>query len=395
MNILIVENSGKKAQDFSKFFTGLNHQYEQVFSVAAMRKKVARQPYDLVVIDLHIPETDAGQVDENGGFKVINYLKGTSDVIYRPQKMIVLSKYLTPEVVNRLNALGVMAIEYDSKDKWKNSLKNELEFMEVSSIKKVDILIITAVDIELEEARRIFECQSFDVIGDNSNYYSCEINNKNNENISIVICKAARMGPVASTFLTTKAIKMFKPECIIMVGIAGGNLKDTKIGDIVVAKSAVDYSSGSIEESNGKIEFLADPDMISVNDKIEKVFENYKQDHELLYRIRKECNMDGYDYDISMHLGLMASGPAVIKSKKFTDEFIMPHNRKYCAIDMETYGVYYSSKHLLKDGSIFVSIKSICDGANADKKDTDQRYCARIASILAKHFIMNDFSKII
>ncbi len=395
MNILIVENSGKKAQDFSSFFAELKQQYEQVFSVDAMRKKVATKFYDLVIIDLHIPEADAGKVDEKGGFKVINYLRGTSDVIYRPQKMIVLSKYLTPEIINQLNTFGVMAIEYDNNDNWKIMLKNELEFMEVSSIKKVDVLIVTAVDIELEEARKTFECQSLDIIGDHSNYYSCEINNKNNENISIIIFKAPRMGPVASTFLTTKAIKMFKPECIIMMGIAGGNLKNTKIGDIVIAKSAVDYSSGSIEEDNGKIEFLADPDMISINDRVEKVFEKYKEDHNLLYKIRKECKMDGYDYDISIHLGLMASGPAVIKSKKFTDEFIMPHNRKYCAIDMETYGVYYSAKHLLKEGSMFVSIKSICDGANTEKKDTDQRFCARIASVLAKHFIVNDFNKII
>lgn len=358
-----------------------------------MRKKVAEKYFDLIVIDLHIPEKDAGMVDDAGGFKVINYLKGTSDIIYRPQKMIVLSKYLEPQIVAQLNSLGVMAIEYDDNDNWKNTLRNELQFMEISSIKKVDVLIVTAVDIELEEARRTFECKNFDVIGDHSNYYSCEISNKNNENISVVICKAARMGPVASTYLTTKAIKMFKPECIIMVGVAGGNLKDTKIGDIVVAKSAVDYSSGSIEEDGGNIEFLADPDMISISDQLQKVFQKYKDDHNLLYRIRKDCNMDGYNYDISLHLGLMASGPAVIKSKKFTDEFIVPHNRKYVAIDMETYGVYYSAKHLLKDGSMFVSIKSICDGANADKKDTDQRYCARIASILAKHYIINDFTK--
>lgn len=393
MNILIVENSGTKAQTLTLFFKDLNHKYEQVFSVEAMRQKVAEQFFDLIVIDLHIPEKDAGRVDEAGGFKVINYLKGTSDIIYRPQKMIVLSKYLNSEITFQLNSLGVMAVEYDDKDIWKNIFMKELQFMEISSIKKVDILIITAVDIELEEARRTFECQSLDIIGDHSNYYSCEIINKNNENISVVICKAARMGPVASTFLTTKAIKMFKPECIIMIGVAGGNLKDTKIGDIVVAKSAVDYSSGSIEEENGKIKFLADPDMISINDHVEKVFQKYKDDHDLLYRIRKACNMDGYNYDVSLHLGVMASGPAVIKSKKFTDEFIIPHNRKYSAIDMETYGVYYSAKHLLKDGSLFVSIKSICDGANTDKKDTDQRYCARIASKLAKHYITNDFIK--
>ncbi len=393
MNILIVENSGKKAQEFNRFFTELNHHSDQVFSVESMRKKVAKKLYDLIIIDLHIPETDAGNVDENGGFNVINYLKRTSDVIYRPQKMIVLSRYLNLDITNKLNDLGVMSICYDNKNVWKSKLKNELEFIEISSIKKVDVLIITAVDIELEEVRNVFKCQSLDIIGDHSNYYSCEINNSNNESISVVICKASRMGPVASTFLITKAIKMFKPECIIMVGIAGGNLKDTKIGDIVVAKSAVDYSSGSIEEKDGKIEFLADPDMISVDDRIEKIFEKYKDDHNLLYSIRKECNMSEYNYDIDLHLGIMASGPAVIKSKKFTDEFITPHNRKYCAVDMETYGVYYSARHLMKEGSIFVSIKSICDGANVNKKDTDQKFCARVASILAKHFVINDFQK--
>lgn len=136
MNILIVENSGKKAQDFSSFFAELKQQYDQVFSVDAMRKKVATKFYDLVIIDLHIPEADAGKVDEKGGFKVINYLRGTSDVIYRPQKMIVLSKYLTPEIINQLNTFGVMAIEYDNNDNWKTMLKNELDFMEVSSTKK-------------------------------------------------------------------------------------------------------------------------------------------------------------------------------------------------------------------------------------------------------------------
>ena len=77
---------------------------------------------------------------------------------------------------------------------------------------------------------------------------------------------------------------------------------------------------------------------------------------------------------------------------KFSEKYIKAHNRQYIAIDMETYGVYYTARHL---GRKYISIKCISDNADHKKDDKYQKYAALLASKIMKYFIINDYKKLI
>ena len=90
----------------------------------------------------------------------------------------------------------------------------------------------------------------------------------------------------------------------------------------------------------------------------------------------------------------MATGPAVIKSKKFTDEYLRKHNRDYLAIDMETFGLYFSARYSQNANIQYVSVKSISDGADNEKNNHYQKYCSRLTANLIKYYIENDYEKV-
>ena len=119
-------------------------------------------------------------------------------------------------------------------------------------------------------------------------------------------------------------------------------------------------------------------------------FRNYKDDLDLLRKIRDSANLtEEYDRDIRLHIGKIATGPAVIKSENFAEKYIKSHNRQYIAVDMETYGMYYAAQNLSR---CFLSIKGISDNADKAKNDNHQKFAALAAANLVKHFILNDYS---
>lgn len=396
MNILIMEDMGEKSQAIKKILEDLGHVCNTVFCVNDFRTHILQKQYDMVVIDMAVPEENRGTVTVENGYKAIEFLRRTTEPIHRPQNTVVLSEF-TDENIIRLNQYGMRAIRYCSTEsQWEQDLIDEVEYASLLSTKKADIVIITATDIEHNMVTRMFEWQEFDCFEDDAIYNNAEILNEKGEKLSIISCYSCKMGAIAAANLATKAINMFKPDCIIMVGIAGGNGKDVKCGDIVVAENAVDFCSGSIEEENEdaeKIQFLPDADILHATSDIIKIMRKYKSNKNLLRQIRDDTGDLAKEHDIHIHIGQMATGPAVIKSKRFSDEFLKKHHRKYCAIDMETYGVYYAVNNSQNKNIEYISIKGISDAADKDKDDHYQAYCALSVCNLVKYYLTHDYKK--
>lgn len=395
MNILVMEDLGDKSQAIKKVLEDAGHNCNTVFCVNDFRTHVSQKQYDMIVIDLAVPEENRGEVNVDNGYKAIHYLRTTTEPIHRPQSIVVLSKLIDEEFIKNLNRYGMRAIKYCPTDStWEEELMEEVEYVSLLSIKKADIVILSAVDVEYEMVKRMFDWQEFDCLEDNASYSNAEVFNEKGEKLSLISCHPNKMGAIAAASLTTKAINMFKPDCIIMVGIAGGNGKDVKCGDIVVAENAVDFCSGSIEEDgDNTIQFLPDADIIHASQDIIRVMRKYKNDKKLLRKIRDSTGDLAKERDINIHIGQIATGPAVIKSARFSNEYLKKHHKNYCAIDMESYGVYYASSNSQYKNINFISIKGISDAADKDKNDDYQQYCSLSVCNLVKHYILNDFSK--
>lgn len=398
MNILVMEDLGSKSQAIKRLLEDAGHTCNTIFCVSDFRKHVLQRQYDMIVIDLAVPEYDRGEVSIDNGYKAINYLRRTTESIHRPQSIVVLSAYVDEKFIQEINQYGMRAIRYCSTDsKWEKELMEEVEYVSLLSTKKADIVILTAVEIEYEMMKRMFQWEEFDCFDDNyATYNIAEIVNQKGEKLTIISCHPTKMGAIAAANLTTKAINMFKPDCIIMMGIAGGNVKEVKCGDIVVAENAVDYCNGCIgddPEDEEKILFLPDADIIHATPDIVNIMRKYKSNKSFLRQIRDSTGDLAMERDIQMHIGQMATGPAVIKSSKFAEEYLKKHNKNYLAIDMETYGVYYATKTSSNRSIEYVSIKGISDVADKNKSDEYQPYCALSVCYLVKHYILNDYKK--
>lgn len=394
MNILLLDDEGEKLRYISKYLKSIGHNCEQVNDIAMMKNEVSKKKYDVVIIDLVVPiEDEEDYDDKENGFIAIEYLRKTTDTIFYPKKILVLSRFLDQNTVWKLNSLGTTGIKYDKPDgSWKKELKEELDYVSLLSVKKADIVILTAVDNEKEQLEKVFEWKPLEV-NDPLQYYYCDINNMNGYPLTLVHCFISKMGVVAASQATARVIELFEPDSILMCGIAGGRQGKTDFGHIVVADSAVDFAGGSIEQDqNGNIEFLPDSDVIGTEPNWIKPFKGYKEDTQLLRKIRDSADLyNEYKNDIQLHIGKIATGPAVIKSEAFAEKYIKSHNRRYIAIDMETYGVYYTARNL---GCHYISIKSISDNADKNKNDAYQKYAALISANIVKHYILNDYKKI-
>ena len=69
MNILIMEDVGAKSQAIKKILEDLGHVCNTVFCVNDFRKYILQKQYDMIVIDLAVPEENRGVATVENGYK--------------------------------------------------------------------------------------------------------------------------------------------------------------------------------------------------------------------------------------------------------------------------------------------------------------------------------------
>lgn len=109
----------------------------------------------------------------------------------------------------------------------------------------MNIVILTPLKVEYEAVRsHLSNCQSV-----NYQRYNYEIGQYQQRNTiqKVAICETGSRNTVVA-LAAENAIKNFKPQIILLVGVAGG-IKDVTIGDIVVGTRAYDYGAGKETET--------------------------------------------------------------------------------------------------------------------------------------------------
>ena len=210
---------------------------------------------------------------------------------------------------------------------------------------------------------------------DSQVYYSGTIE-ENGKVIEVIFTQCHHQGTAAASTTTTKLLKRFKPSMIAMLGHCAGNknlLKALKLGDVLVCSEAIDYDQVSvieiikdgvteIKEKDRKIPIPSDSTLINL-------IERYASDLSILESIKESfVQKSAFNDPLSFKVGKLISGDALVRSENWFNK-IISDNTGAVGLDMETYGVYYSSEHtLFKNKPLFVSIKSVSD-YGSHKKD--------------------------
>lgn len=399
MKILIIEDEDEKGRQVLHLLQGQGHVCRHVFCKKDAMTEVQQKHYDVVILDLKIPDQNEGTESTDNGLMFIQFIFDSIRPFYRPKAVFILSQYLSSDIQKELLSYPIGIVTYSPVDqKWKKDLTTRINYYAKRSC---DVAIITAVDVEFNAVNSWgWEIQN-DIIG--MTYYKKTIKNDDEKEIRAVLVKQQNMGMVCATNLCDRLIQLFRPRCLIMSGICAGRKGAVQLGDVIVANQAWDYGSGSIQTDVEKIEFEPAPEYRPFHISKENCFDYYGNSLAVIKQkiydtaiAEKNLKLAGIvDAEVKretkIYQGAMATGAAVIKSEKFTNDYIKSQNRKYLGIDMETYGVYYAaSKSRSSDAMEYFSVKCVTDLADEHKDDIFQAYCAALSAELVLKYIKED-----
>ena len=248
-----------------------------------------------------------------------------------------------------------------------------------------DVAVVTAVVVETEGIKKRFENWEKKVFPNDTktDYYITTFNSGGKER-KIVTAQQTQMGMTACAILCSKVIEHFRPQYLIMTGIAAGIKSGGGkqiYGDIIVPDVIWDYSTGKFvgqDEADiqfGDVGFLPRPSFLRLDDEL---------------RLKIKRISERKDFDFKVHIGPMACGSSVVANEQFVSQRVhslMPDTE---GLDMESYGVFFSCDNCTQPAPKALVVKSICDYANSEKSDQFQRFAAYTSSEFTRQLITEE-----
>ncbi len=241
--------------------------------------------------------------------------------------------------------------------------------------------LIYVTDTEHASVMRMFDWQEVTLTGDDQTYYMIELSD-GDKTKKIVAARQDEMGMCASAALSMKLMEQFRPQYLIMPGIAAGtsSLSDQQMyGDVLISDLVWNYSNGKyVAPQNadiifGNIGFIPRPTWIRTDPKILEVLKKAIRDP------RNECYV---------HIGPLASGSAVVANSDLVDMQIRSQFDETIGLEMEAYGVVYAAKHAIEPKPYAIIAKSICDFADSRKDDNYQKFAAYTSCEFVKNLCL-------
>ncbi len=404
ISILIVEDSSSKIAAIREIL----NEYPEITSSVQIasdtnnaRRLLDEKKFDLLILDLVLPNDFGDEATPINGIDFLNEISLDPNK-KRPYHIIGISGYadFVEQYSTDFKKHLWYLIEYqESEEEWKDILRNKIEYL-ISSKNEInsetlnafdfDIAIITAIQKELDKVLRL-NCnwKEKKVNNDDTIYHIGQIK-KGQKTIRLVAACAPQMGMCASSTLSMKLIVNFKPRYLIMSGIAAGIKDEVKLGDILIADQVWDGASGKLRSNgDGGVLFQPDPRSKILEEGLKEKLLHIKSNRKYLDKIRNEYPGEAPQTILDLHIGPVASVPAVIQSNEEINK-IRAHSRKLIGIEMETYGVFYSAAHCSKPKPVALSIKSVSDFANEEKNDSVQDYAAYTSSSFIYELILNE-----
>lgn len=401
IKVLFVDDNNERIRSITAVLPHDKVQIEYVTTKNEALKSVAEKTFDLAIIDIMLPNTlDEPYPNKNAGVELINDFQRRR--VNPPHHIIGVTsddETFSQHEKDFANLLfPIIKWSVNDNSEWKEKILKKVEYLYAAKYKikkdlQVDIAIITAVQEEFEAVLKCFDSwQSINIQNDPGTYLFTSFISKSGQAHSILLTVLSEMGLTAATNQTTKIINEFSPQKVFMIGICGGVKGKVNIGDLVIAKTSWDYGSGKIkpakEKSGQYYDFESSPNQISINPKYNNL--QYSTASEI-QAILTEWNDHHRDNPMSakIHCGPMPSGASVICDEALFKEIIKPQHRKCLALDMETYGVYFSCINSAILGLDYLSIKAVSDFADEEKNDNYHEFCCYLSANYLRSCIDN------
>lgn len=203
----------------------------------------------------------------------------------------------------------------------------------------------------------------------------------------------ARMGPVAATILTTKAMLKLRPTLVIMAGICAGIPGKADIGDVVAADISWDWQSGKFVDKMGAEAFQIAPHQLVLDEQSKNQLLLLKRDNVFWNSLAPDAVRAKLGIP-KLIIGPMATGAAVLADSRVTDRIKISQHKNVVGLDMETYGVFAAATAC--DPTVKVlSMKAVCDKGDLKKDNAYQEYAAKVSAAAVLQFIEKYAAKLL
>lgn len=412
-SILIVEDSSDKLRNILQTLEKIKgidvDQIDTEIDAFSAKKKLKDRFYDLLILDIAIPQRKAENVDPRGGVKLLDEIT-KRDNFFTPAHIIGMTAYedVLNDVRERFAESLLTIISYSNTNiEWENKLKagvkQRLESKVASSAVQpdydFDVGIVCALESELGANRNNgWEWTVLDVSNDDTVYYTASFQSSEGNLKRVVAAAAPRMGMPATAALAMKVINQFRPKFLVMTGIMAGVTGRVELGDLVIANPTWDWGSGKWvskeEENSNESLFLVDPYQFTIDPFISKKIKALVESDNFLFNLRKGYGKGAPRHDLNVHEGAVASGASVLSDKE-TFNKIKEQHRKLLGVEMEAYGLFSAVEIASRPKPSAVCIKSVVDFGDSQKSDDYQSYGTYVSASFAKRLIESFFENTI
>lgn len=411
--ILIVEDQIEKLKDIMQVLEEMPELIESVENVLdanSAKLKLQKRAYDLLILDISIPLRQSQDIDPYGGVKLLDEIL-KRDRYKVPVHIIGLTAYdeVYQKAKEKFNDAILTLITYEpTDDSWRSHLltgvkqrmaaKEDLKNFDDDY--DYDVAFVCALKNELDAIRENgWKWVRLPDSNDDTIYYQTIVLNKDGKQIRMIAASSIRMGMPSCAALSMKIISRFRPRYLVMTGITAGIKDRVELGDLIFSDPIWDWGSGKwipnivkSEEQSGEQNladdkdsiFKIDPYQYNLDTNLQREVTILSEDREYLFRLRN--NFKGQKkpkQDITIHLGPMASGAAVLSDKKMVEK-IMQQHRKLLGIEMEAYALFSAAEISSRPKPLPFCVKSVVDFGDIKKSDDFQFFGCYASAQVAK-----------
>ena len=262
--------------------------------------------------------------------------------------------------------------------------RQAVDFARQVAVESVDFAIVVALRRELDALKRHFpELKQVSAGPDSSrSYYRGSVVTALGGAYRVVATLLPSIGNLEAAHATADLIRDWSPRFVVVNGIAGGLSRvDQDFGDIVVSDSIVYYELGKVRGGG-----------------VERRNRHFQSDRTLIggmlnltdgeWRKRLPPRPDGKAPTEKLpriHVGPIASGEKVIAAVEEADRLRLGQPN-LIAVEMESAGVASAAFSALKKVG-FLTVRAICDFADAKKDNSWQEYAAAAAASCLRAFL--------
>lgn len=408
LDILIIDDKEQKIDNLRNVICSISEDInvEEAQTIVDAREKMRDYSYDLVILDMVIPELDGEEPSRTGGADYLTEIYENPD-IKRPLQVIGLTEYeeeFTQQKEEFRDRLWYLLFYSQRDTQWKRNLKSKItqlmgmkrDFIEtLLNRDKYDVGIICALSEEFEQMQKAFDgCQWEDchLSGLPFLFRTTTVPTINLHDVKVIAVCADRPGVCATSILATAMYTVARVDALFMTGItAGVNDGTIKLNDVIIADSVGDYATGKLEDNeDGDISWLREIHEASASTRLLSAASSVARDEAICGDINKDLlqqNLITADTNVKFQIAKTVCGPFVMASSALID-VLKSSDRKLQAIDMEGFGLYLTAHSLEKQA---LWIKAVCDFADRNKGDGYHKSCSYASAAFLYQMLREKF----